>query len=560
MARQNEIKVYALGGLGEVGKNCYGIEYNDQIFLIDCGILFPDALLPGVDYVIPDFSYLIKNQKKIVGLFITHGHEDHIGGIPYLARQIKLNAIYTSGIAIDLIKAKFLEHPNVELPKIVPFDENSRFDFGHINFSFIRINHSIPDSYSIVIDTPYGKIIHTGDFKVDFTPHAKLAEYDKLAAYGKEGVLLLLSDSTNAMQEGFSTSEQKVEESINDLFSTIDGRIIIATFASNMFRIDQIIQASIQTKRKIAICGKSMEKTIEIGLKNGAIKAKPSNFIAQEAINEYNSDKLTILCTGSQGEPMAALTRIANGSHKYITLRKNDTIIFSSSPIPGNAEGVNRTINSLFKRDVNVVINSPLNDIHASGHANQGELRMIHSFVNEKYFMPIHGEYRMLKMNAKIAQDCGVKKENCFIMENGNILHINDKKAYIKGNVQSGETYIDGSQVGEFSSNIVWERKQLSNDGMFTFIFLINNNQLVGKVQVVSRGFIYMKENEDFTKELIEVASNIVKKDLANNVKVSDIKKDVEINMEKYIDQKIGRTPMIITSFIEVGENLWKSF
>ena len=558
--KQDEVIVYALGGLGEVGKNCYGIEYNDQLFIIDCGILFPDLQL-GVDYIIPDFSYLVKNQKKIAGLFITHGHEDHIGGIPYLAKQLKINNIYASGIAIDLIKSKFLDYPGLELPEIIKYNEDSIFEFDKVKISFIRMNHSIPDSHAIVVETPLGKIIHTGDFKIDFTPHAKTAEFDKLSALGRSGVLLLLCDSTNAMQEGFSVSEGKVEESINDLFETINGRIIIATFASNMYRIDQIIEASIATKRKIAVVGKSMKKMIEIGLANGFIKAKESDFIDEENIQNYTSDRLTILSTGSQGEPLAALTRIANGTHRSIKINKKDTIIFSSSPIPGNAESVNRTINALFKSGARVIVNSPLNDIHASGHANQGELKMIHSMVKEKYFMPIHGEYRMQKMNAKMAAECGIPLSNSFILENGNILHLEKDKAYVKGSIPTGEVYIDGAQIGINQGTIMKERRQLSNDGLFDFIFTINvkTREIVGNVNVVSRGFILMKGNEDLTKELIRVAQEFVQDKLNQNIELKDIKEESQKYMAEYINKMMDRTPIVDVIFSEVGYE-WKDF
>lgn len=553
-----EIKVFALGGLGEIGKNCYVVEYLDQIFIIDAGVFFPDDSLPGVDYVIADYTYLVENQSKIVGLFITHGHEDHIGGIPYLAKKIKLNKIYASGIAVPLILAKFLEFKDLETPNIIEYNKDSKFNFKDVFITFIRMNHSIPDSYAIRIHTPYGNIIHTGDYKVDFTPAGPLAEYDKLALLGKEGVLLLLSDSTNATLEGYSKSEAIIKESIDDLFGKIKGRIIIATFASNLYRIEQIISSSVKYKRHIAVMGKSMEKAIEIGIKCGYIKAKPKDFINIEDVDKAEGKNITILCTGSQGEPMAALSRIASNNSKYIHLTKNDTIIFSSSPIPGNAEGVNKTINALFKAGANVIVNSPLSDTHTSGHANKGELRIIHSLLKEKYFMPIHGEYRMLKMHTKVATECGIKKENCFVMENGDILHLTDKNAFVKGKVYNGETYIDGNQIGDITPNILFERKQLSNDGMFMFIFNVGNKSrnLVGPVQVVSRGFIYMRQNEEFTKELINEATSFVLGEL-EKLKKNDfrfIASKLEKHMSDLIYLQSERKPMIIANFTLINE------
>lgn len=555
--KKSDIKVFALGGLGEVGKNCYCIEYLNQIFIIDAGILFPDDHLLGVDYVIPDFSYLVENQDKIVGLFITHGHEDHIGGIPYLLKQISVNKIYASGFAVDLIEAKLNEFPEVSKPTIINYQHDSIFKFLGIEISFLRLNHSIPDSFAIVFKTLEGTIIHTGDFKVDFTPVGPLAEYDKLTKLGNEGVLLLLADSTNAMQEGFSTSERKVGESIKDMFSRIKDRIIIATFASNIYRIQQIIEASVIQKRKVAVFGKSMAKAIEIGLQTGYIKAPKSTFIEPTEINNYHRGELTLLCTGSQGEPMAALSRVANGSHKFIKLIPNDTVIFSSSPIPGNAEGVNKTINALFKSGANVIVNSPLNDTHTSGHANQGELKMIHSFAKEKYFMPIHGEYRMLKTHAQLAVECGVNPNNTFIMKNGEILLINRDEAKIEGEAKSGNIYIDGTRIGDFSNAIIHERKSLSNDGLFTIIFTIDvkNKTIPVEPQVVSRGFIYMKENEELTRQLVLEAKKYLINEL-NNMKVINlnlIKNNMTEYMTKLVVEQTDRKPMIIPVFMEIN-------
>ena len=553
---KHDIKVFALGGLGEVGKNCYCIEYLNQIFIIDSGILFPDDSLLGVDYVIPDFSYLMENEEKIVGLFITHGHEDHIGGIPYLLRKVKIPKIYASGIAVDLIKSKMNEFPEVTVPTIINYKNDSSYTFNDVTVSFIRLNHSIPDSFAIALKTGLGTILHTGDFKVDFTPVGPIAEYEKLTRLGNEGVLLLLADSTNAMNDGFSSSEKRVGESIKDLFSHIKDRIIVATFASNIYRIQQIIEASLLNNRKISVVGRSMAKTIEVGIQTKYIKANKSDFVEPQDINMYHKSELTILCTGSQGEPMAALSRVASGTHKYIKLIPNDTVIFSSSPIPGNAEGVNKTINALFKCGANVITDSPIIDTHTSGHANQGELKMIHSFVRPKYFMPIHGDYRMQKTHAKIAIECGCKPENTFILGNGDILNISKTKAQIKGKVKSGDIYIDGNRIGDVSSNIIYERKLLSNDGLFTIIFTINTKDKTIPVepQVVSRGFIYMKENEELTKRLIKEAKKCLIEELgkAKTININSLKNAVSEYMTKLIVEETDRRPMVIPIFMEI--------
>ena len=554
--KKSDIKVFALGGLGEIGKNCYCIEYYDQIFIIDSGILFPDDHLLGVDLVIPDFSYLIENESKIVGLFITHGHEDHIGGIPYILKQVNIPKIYAAGMAIDLIHAKLSEYPEVTAPTIINFESDSVFTFNHVDISFIRLNHSIPDSHAIVFKSKDGTIVHTGDFKIDFTPVGPHAEYDKLTKIGNLGVTLLLADSTNAMSEGFSSSEKKVGESIKDLFAHIKDRIIIATFASNVYRIQQIIEASILNNRKVAVFGRSMEKAIEIGIQTGYIKANKNTFIAPQDINNYRKSEVTILCTGSQGEPMAALSRVANGSHKYIKLIPNDTVIFSSSPIPGNAEGVNKTINLLFKNGANVIINSPLNDTHTSGHANQGELKMLQTFLRPKYFMPIHGEYRMLKTHAKLAVECGCDPNNTFVMANGDVLKLTKGEAKLEGKVKSGDIYVDGSRIGEFSSDIIRERKLLSSDGVFSIIFTVNstNKTIVGEPQVVSRGFIYMKDNATLTKQLITEAKTFVESELQKYkmINYNQLQKSVADYMTKIIIEETDRKPIILPVFMLV--------
>ena len=556
--KKSDIKVFALGGLGEIGKNCYCIEYLNQIFIIDSGILFPDEHLLGVDYVIPDFTYLIENESKIVGLFITHGHEDHIGGIPYLLKQVNIPKIYAAGIAIDLIHMKLSEFAGITVPPIINFNGDSLFEFEGVKVSFVRLNHSIPDSYAIAFKTKEGTILHTGDFKIDFTPVGPAAEYEKLTRLGNEGVLLLLADSTNAMTEGFSSSEKMVGESIKDLFSHIKDRIIVATFSSNIYRIQQVIEASLINKRKIAVFGRSMEKTIEVGIQTGYIKAGKNNFISPNDINNYRKNEVTILCTGSQGEPMAALSRVANGSHKYIKLIPGDTVIFSSSPIPGNAEGVNKTINALFKCGANVIVNSPINGTHTSGHANQGELKMIHSFVRPKYFMPIHGEYRMLKTHAKLAVEVGCATDNTFIMGNGDILRINRDEAVVEGKVKSGEVYIEGTRIGDFSSEIIRERKLLSNEGLFTIIFTIDmkNKSITTEPQVVSRGFIYMKDSGELTKKFTSEAKNFIANELKHSktININQLQKSVIEYMTKIIVEETDRKPMVVPVFMLINE------
>ncbi len=551
-----DFKFFALGGLGEVGKNMYVFEHLGQIFIIDAGILFPDEHLLGVDYVIPDYQYLLENQEKIVGLFITHGHEDHIGGIPFLLKKVKIPAIYAAGVAVDLIENKLADYQDMSV-KIIEFKSHFKFNFKGVELSFIRLNHSIPDSFAMVFKFEgLGTVIHTGDFKIDLTPVGPSAEYEKLAKLGSEGVLCLLSDSTNALLEGFTQSESKIGHSIKEQFSLIDSRIIVATFASNIYRVQQIVEASLACNRKLAIFGRSMEKTIEVGMQIGYIKCPKDFIIEASEIGNYPPEKLTLLCTGSQGEPMAALSRVANGSHKQIKLIPGDTIIFSSSPIPGNQEGVNRTINSLFKKGADVIIHSPITDTHTSGHASQGELKLLFSLVKPKYFIPVHGEYRMQRVHSDIAIECGVKKENTFILENGEVVTFSKYGAKVTSHVHAGDIYIDGLGIGDISGTIIKERKSLSEDGLFSIICTIDvkNKTIPLEPQVVSRGFIYMKDSEELTKQFINMAKNHIALELSRQktVNLNAIKQSLTDYLSKNISEITDRKPIVIPIFMQI--------
>lgn len=558
---KDEIGVFALGGLGEVGKNMYCLEYRNQLFIIDSGILFPDEHLLGVDYVIPDYQYLIENQTKIVGLFITHGHEDHIGGIPFMLKKVKIPKIYAAGVSVELIKNKLAEHKDVTLPQIVDFNQDSIFKFKDgIELSFVRMCHSIPDSYAFVFKTPYGNIITTGDFKVDLTPLGPGIEFDKLTKLGQEGVLLLMADSTNATVEGYTQSEKRIGESIKELFAHINSRIIVATFASNIYRVQQIVDASVSCNRKVAIFGRSMKKTIEVGCAVGYIKCPKTTFIEENEINNYEPHELTILCTGSQGEPLAALSRVAGGTHRQIKLIPGDTVIFSSSPIPGNQEGVNKTINLLFKNGANVITHSPITDTHTSGHASQGDLKLLQTLLRPKYFMPVHGEYRMQKVHANLAIECGIEKENTFILENGDVLALGARGARISGHVQAGDVYIDGGTIGDINSTIIRERKILSDDGLFSVVMTIDSTKrrVVLEPQVVSRGFIYMKDNEALTKGFANAAKQFVNNQLSTHkvINLNQLKMDLSDYLTSLILDSTDRKPIVIPIFMVVqGKN-----
>lgn len=545
---KNEIAFYALGGLGEVGKNMYIFDIHEQIFIVDAGILFPDEHLLGVDYVIQDFKYLEENQEKIVGLFITHGHEDHIGGIPFLLKKVRIPKIYAAGVAIDLINNKLSEYKELKVPPIVEFNNDSIFKFIGVELSFIRLSHSIPDSYGFVFKTEYGNLFHTGDFKFDFTPIGPGAEFDKLANLGQEGVLALFADSTNATVDGFTKSEKVVDKSIKDLFKHIDSRIIVATFASNMYRVQQIIEASELNNRKVCVFGRSMEKTIEVGVKIGYIHCKKETLITADDLKGLPINEVTLLVTGSQGEPLAALSRIANGSHKLIKLIPGDTIIFSSSPIPGNQEGVNKTINQLFKNGANVIVNSPINDTHASGHASQGDLRLMQSLLHPKYFIPVHGEYRMQKVHTELAIECGCDPKNTFVLENGDVLALTDKTARISGHVQAGDVYIDGTRIGDLDNAILKERRILSEDGLFSIILTMTSStlEIIVEPQVVSRGFIYMKDSEELTKSFVDSAKSFVDNLVKGGEKnIEKIKSSLSEYLSDLIKERTDRKPIV---------------
>ena len=545
-----EYKVYSLGGLGVVGMNMYVIESNTEILIMDAGILFADDEQKGVNYVIPDFTHLINNQNKIVGLFITHGHEDHIGALPFLLKKVNIPAIYASGIAIGLIQNKMQEFPDITY-NLQPFYDNSEFTFKTLKVSFFRTNHSIPDSYGIACKTPYGYIVNTGDFKFDFSPIGEKCDYYKMTKLGKEGVLCLLADSTNADISQFSASERKIGENLNNLFNQIEGRIIVATFASNVYRVQQILQASINSNRDIIVFGHSMEKTIEVASRLKYITIPKSRIHFGRDLGKLDSKKVTILCTGSQGEPLAALSKIAKGPHKQIKLLPDDTIIFSSKPIPGNEQFINRNINMLVHAGAHVIKNSPLTDTHTTGHASQNEIRLMLSFMQPRYFMPAHGEYSMLKHHANIAISMGMPKENCFVLDPGDSLCFNGKGArVIKNDIVASDVYLDSS-LSDVDSNIIKERIKMSDGGLVSITFSLNKDKkMIYPTQVVTRGFMVPNLSQEFCEFLKQKANEVLANALRQykNINVKYIERQVGIALSQDIYHKTERKPLIVTT------------
>ena len=550
-----KVKISFLGGMNEIGKNMTLYEYKSDMFIVDCGLAFPTAELPGVDLVIPDFTHILNNRERIKGIIITHGHEDHIGALAYLLRQVSI-PVYATKLTIGLIKGKLDEHGLLNSAKLVEIKPRDNITLGAFNIELIHVNHSIPDSVGLAIRCPAGIIIQTGDFKIDTTPvDGDMIDLPRFAEYGKKGVLALLSDSTNAERPGTTPSESLVGDSFGTLFKKAGNRrIIVATFASNIHRVQQIMDVAKVSKRKVAVLGRSLENLVNVGSELGYLNIPKNVLISIDTINNYSDDKLVIITTGSQGEPMSALTKIATGEHRKVNITPNDYVIISATPIPGNEKMVGNIVNILMKQGVEVIYEN-MYDVHASGHACQQDLKLMIGMVKPKFFIPVHGEQKHLVKHASLAQSMGIAKKNIFIGDIGNCIEITENEIKKLDNVPSGEIYVDGYGVGDVGNVVLNDRKRLSKDGIIIVVATIDsqNGYLLSGPDIVSRGFVFVKENEELMAAAKDVAEKVFNSNY--NKKYRDwnsIKTRLRDDISKLMYEKTKRSPMILPIIMEI--------
>ncbi|MCQ1529788.1 ribonuclease J [Lutispora saccharofermentans] len=549
-----KLKLIPLGGLQEIGKNMLVVEYKDTIIVIDCGLMFPDEGMLGIDLVIPDISYLLKNKDKVKGIMLTHGHEDHIGALPYVLRQINV-PLYGTKLTLGLVENKLKEHTTLSDVSMNIIKPRDVVKLGDLEVEFIKTNHSIADSVGLAVHTPVGTIVHTGDFKIDYQPvDGELIDLHRFAELGKKGVLVMLADSTNVEREGYSMSESTVGHNFTELFSNAKQRILVATFASNIHRIQQVVNASIQSGRKVAISGRSMVNVINVATELGYLDIPENVLLDIDHIDKYPANRITIITTGSQGEAMSALTRMASSDHRKVDIVPGDTVIISATPIPGNEKLVSRVINQLFKKGADVIYEA-LADVHVSGHAYQEELKLLQALIKPKFFVPVHGEYRHLIQHAQIAEKMGVAKENIFIADNGTVMEFTKDTGKITGTVMAGRVLVDGLGVGDVGNIVLRDRKHLSQDGLIVVVVTLSKESglVVAGPDIISRGFVYVRESED----LMEQARSVIKEALVSceEKKITEwgtIKTYIKDNLKEYIYQKTKRNPMILPIIMEI--------
>ena len=555
VSKNKKLKIIPLGGLNEIGKNFTVIEYGDDAVIIDCGIAFPDDDMLGVDLVIPDFSYIGKIKSKIKALLLTHGHEDHIGAIPYLMKECNI-PVYGTRLTLGIVRFKLKEHGLLTTVELNQVYAGETITFGPLKVEFIHTNHSIADAVAIAVHTPEGIILHTGDFKIDTTPVSDgMIDLAKFGELGSKGILLLMSDSTNAERPGYTQSESTVGKTLNNVFMNYPkNRIIIATIASNVHRVQQIIDASVRYNRKVAISGRSMENVVQVAIELGYMSVPAGTLISLDEIKIYNDENITIVTTGSQGEPMSGLSRMAFSSHKKIEITSKDLVVLSANPIPGNEKLVSNVINELFKRGASVLYDN-LADVHVSGHACREELKLILGVCTPKYFMPVHGEYKHLLNHKKLAQDVGIPEENVLVFQNGNVLELSRNSAHVAGSVPSGKVFVDGLSVGDVGNIVLRDRRHLSQDGLIVVVVSISaeTHQIIAGPDIVSRGFVYMRESEELMEETKQISKEVLENLLSRNIcDWATLKSEIKSALNLYFNKETKRTPMILPVIMEV--------
>ncbi|WP_028392456.1 ribonuclease J [Bacillus cihuensis] len=553
---ENLLSIFALGGINEIGKNMYVLQYSDDIVIIDCGGKFPDESLLGIDLIIPDLTYLEENKEKIRALIVTHGHEDHIGGIPYFLKKLNV-PIYSTHFTLGLIELKLEEHRLIRDTKLVTIDSESKLNFGKIHVSFFKVSHSIPDCLGIVFHTPEGNVVHTGDFKFDLTPaNHQSPDIHKMAEIGKEGVLVLISESTNAERTGLSPSEQMVGNHMNEAFMKAEGKIFVSTFASNINRVQQVVDAAIKTKRKLSLLGRSMVNVVSVAIERGYLTLPEGMIVEAHEVDKMSPEKVVILCTGSQGEPMAALGRLATGNYRDVSIYPGDTVILAASPIPGNEKDVSRIIDHLFELGANVIYGSgSTTGMHVSGHGYQEDLKLMLTLMKPTYFIPIHGEYRMLYHHRMLAESVGVKKENTFIIKNGDVVDIENSIANQTRNIPAGDTYVDGISVGDVGAIVLRDRKQLSEDGMLVIVLTLSKSErkIISGPDTISRGFMYVRDSDDHLREINTIVKKTVKELNEENIRQWNVmKQKIRKSVGQYVFTHTKRKPMILPIIIEI--------